>query len=68
MSKLDISTESIIVVTISDLKKGDIILNLGEVLEIEESPELYAVIIHRMNQKHVIKFEKDTDLYLSTAI
>lgn len=66
MSKLETSTESIIVVAISDLKTGDFVLNLGEVLEIEESVEFYAVIIFRMNQKHVIKFEKDTQLYLST--
>lgn len=64
MSNLKLNTE-IITTAISDLKPGDIILNLGEVLEIEENPEIYSIIIFRMNQKQVFKFEKNINLYLA---
>ncbi|MNY17368.1 hypothetical protein D3C86_1506860 [compost metagenome] len=64
MPNLKFNQELIEVKAISDLKPGDHILNLGEVLEIEESPEMYAIIIFRMTQKQVFKFEKDMNLYL----
>ena len=64
MPHLKFNPELIEVRAISELKPGDNILNLGEVLEIEESPEMYAVIIFRMTQKQVFKFEKDMNLYL----
>lgn len=64
MQHLKFNPELIEVKAISELKPGDKILNLGEVLEIEESPEIYAVIIFRMTQKQVFKFEKDISLYL----
>lgn len=36
-----------------------ILVNLGRVLEIEEHSEHYCLIVDRMNEKQVIKFEKD---------
>lgn len=64
MPHLKFNPELIQIKPISALRPGDKLLNLGEVLEIEESPEIYALIIYRMTQKQVFKFEKDTSLYL----
>ena len=64
MPHLKFNTEFIQIKPISMLKAGDKLLNLGEVLEIEEGTEMYAVIVYRMTQKQVFKFEKDTSLYL----
>ncbi|MDR6782045.1 hypothetical protein ABIE26_001466 [Pedobacter africanus] len=64
MPHLKFNPELIQIKPISALKPGDKLLNLGEVLEIEESPEIYAVIIYRLTQKQVFKFERDTNLYL----
>lgn len=64
MPHLKFNTELIQIKPISALKPGDKLLNLGEVLEIEESDEIYTVIIYRMTQKQVFKFEKGTSLYL----
>ncbi|ACU04577.1 MULTISPECIES: hypothetical protein [Pedobacter] len=68
MSNLKSHTEPIEIKSISDLEQGDKIINLGKVLEIEESAEFYAIIILRMNQKQVFKFEKNTSLYLSKEV
>ncbi|WP_316811717.1 hypothetical protein [Pedobacter heparinus] len=68
MSNLKSSTEVIAVKAISDLEPGDSILNLGEVLEIEENKEIYSIIILRMNQKQVFKFEKNICLYVSKEV
>lgn len=68
MSNLKSNNEVIIIKAISELRTGDSILNLGEVLEIEENAETYAIIILRMNQKQVFKFEKDISLYIHTTI
>lgn len=68
MSNLKSHIEPIEIKVISDLALGDKIINLGKVLEIEESAEFYAIIILRMNQKQVFKFEKDVSLYLSKEV
>jgi hypothetical protein len=44
---------------ISEVSKGLLIANLGEVLEVEEHEQCFMLIISRMNEKQVIKFEKD---------
>lgn len=46
-------------VHISAIETGAILVNLGTLLEIEEYPQHYCLIIARMNEKQVIKFEKD---------
>jgi hypothetical protein len=68
MPNLTYHTELIELKAISALEKGDHILNLGEVLEIEEGKEIYSIIVLRMNQKQVFKFEKDIHLYISKAV
>lgn len=65
MPHLEFNPELIRIKAISELQPGDKLLNLGEVIEIEEGPEIYAVIIYRMSQKQVFKFEKDASLYFS---
>ncbi|SMD10047.1 hypothetical protein [Pedobacter nyackensis] len=49
---------------ISDIAKGDIIANLGEVLEVTEHDEHFHFVINRLKQKQVLKFEKDKFLIL----
>lgn len=49
-------------VHISKIKTGVVLANLGELLEIEERDDCYALIISRMNEKQVFKFEKNTEL------
>jgi hypothetical protein len=44
---------------ISKIKKYDILVNLGSVLEIEELERYYYFIISRVDQKQVIKFDKE---------
>lgn len=46
-------------VHISKIKAGVFLANLGELLEIEERDEYYALVISRMKEKQVFKFEKD---------
>lgn len=49
---------------ISDIIKGDIIANLGEVLEVEQHNEHVNFVIKRLNEKQVLKFEADMYLIL----
>jgi hypothetical protein len=44
---------------ISKVESGMILVNLGRILEIEEHSGHYALIVERMNEKQVIKFDKD---------
>lgn len=46
------------VVYISEIKKGNMLINLGKVLEIDEHPNHTNLIIFRLNEKHVVKFGK----------
>lgn len=47
------------VARIREIAKGDIVINLGEVLEIDIHSNYINLIISRLNQKQVIKFEKN---------
>jgi hypothetical protein len=58
MPKL-INLSSVKTVPIHKIAKGDIVVNLGEVLEIDEYPNHTNLIIFRLNEKQVIKFKKD---------
>jgi len=49
---------------ISDITTGDIIANLGEVLEVAEHDEHFHFVINRLREKQVLKFEKDKFLIL----
>lgn len=49
-------------VHVSKIEAGVVLANLGKLLEIEERNDYYTLIISRMNEKQVFKFEKDTVL------
>ena len=44
---------------ISKIETGNIVVNLGVVMEIEELTEYYSLIISRLNEKQVFKFDKE---------
>ena len=43
-------------INVKDLKIGNTLINLGEVLEIEDHPSYYSIVILRNNEKQVHKF------------
>jgi predicted transcriptional regulator of viral defense system len=47
---------------ISEIDRGDYLVNLGPVLEKEDLITHYNIIIDRLNEKQVIKFQRDTVL------
>jgi len=46
----------LIFVELNDLQINDLILNLGTVLETWPGTEEYSVVIHRLDEKQVIRF------------
>lgn len=52
-------------INISELQQDDFIVNLGEVLEIEELPNTFTVVISRMSEKQVFTFKKDEILLIT---
>ena len=52
-------------INLKDLKIGDTLLNLGEVLEIEEHPVFYSIVIFRNNEKQVFKFLEKQKLFIN---
>lgn len=49
---------------ISEVKVGEMVANLGEILEIEHTVDFYSLIIARLGEKQVIKFNRQTSLIL----
>ncbi|MGY0039302.1 hypothetical protein [Pedobacter sp. NJ-S-72] len=49
-------------VPVSDIEVGDFLVNLGSVIETERLDTHYNIIIARLNEKQVLKFERDTIL------
>jgi hypothetical protein len=47
------------VVHISKIEKNNIVVNLGLVLETEELDKHYNLVISRLNEKQVMKFDKE---------
>ena len=47
-------------IPIEELKTGDFVINLGEVVEIDKFPNHIDLIILRLNEKYVIKFSLET--------
>jgi hypothetical protein len=43
----------------SKIEKHDILVNLGSVLEIEELEKHYSIIVDRLDERQVIKFDKE---------
>ncbi len=51
-------------ISISTLVAGDILVNLGNVLEISEEAEAYCLVIERMQERQVWRFRKDEELFI----
>ena len=62
--KTQLAPESVRETSVSNLKEGDFIVNLGEILEIDELTNLYSIVILRNNQKQVFTFNKNDRLLL----
>lgn len=52
------------VLPIAKVQPGQIIANLGEVLETEECLDFFSFVIRRMNENQVLKFEKNLHLII----
>lgn len=48
--------------SIYEIKKGDYLVNLGSVIDTEKLDTHYNIIIDRLNEKQVLRFERDTVL------
>jgi hypothetical protein len=51
-------------IQISNIQVGAFIVNLGVILEIDQKDNFINLVISRMNEKQVIKFEKDASLII----
>ena len=51
-------------VVISDLIVGNILINLGEVIEISEMENCYSLVISRMGQRQVWTFDKGIEMVI----
>ncbi len=58
------SLASLKIKQISEIEVGAFVVNLGQVIEIEKQENHYNLIISRLREKQVIKFEKDTSLVI----
>lgn len=58
------SIPEIKITQISEVKIGETVANLGEILEIEKAADFYSLIIARLGEKQVIKFKKQTFLLI----
>jgi len=67
MSNVTSQPAEIYTKVISEVEVGEIVANLGEILEIEEAANAYALVISRLGEKQVIKFEKQTLLILISS-
>lgn len=52
-------------VPISEIQEGDYVLNLGTVIEVEKKVTYYNLIIARVGEKQVIKFNPDVVLLIT---
>jgi len=51
-----------LIVNINKLCIDDILINIGKVLEIEEKPDCFSLVIERMDQKQIWTFKKHDSL------
>jgi len=52
------------IIPISNVIKGQVLINLGEVIEIDSYPTHINLIISRLNEKQVVKFGKEVSLVI----
>lgn len=60
--KTNLAPSSLKEISMASLKTGDLIINLGEVLEIDEQVNIYSIVVFRNNQKQVFTFSKTDQL------
>lgn len=53
-------------ISISNLVAGDIIVNLGTLLEIIENEDSFSLVIDRMEQRQVWNFNKTEELIIKS--
>lgn len=61
-----VNTPQVLYKHISQLVIGDVLANLGEVLEIEHHTTRYSLVVLRLNEKQVIKYDNEAYLLIST--
>ncbi|RAJ31729.1 hypothetical protein [Pedobacter cryoconitis] len=64
MSNPNIKVDMLNIKHISEVEIGDVVANLGEILEIERTLIHYVLVISRLNEKQVVKFDKNSDMVL----
>lgn len=62
MNDLTERSQNLKTIPISNLSIGDSLINLGIVLEILERHDCYSLVIDRMEERQVWKFNKTEDL------
>ncbi|ETZ20352.1 hypothetical protein [Pedobacter sp. V48] len=53
-------------IRISNLAAGDILVNLGTLLEIIENEDSFSLVIDRMEQRQVWNFNKTEELFIKS--
>jgi hypothetical protein len=53
-------------ISISNLAAGDILVNLGTLLEIIENEDSFSLVIDRMEQRQVWNFNKTEELFIKS--
>ncbi|TKC03896.1 hypothetical protein [Pedobacter frigoris] len=59
-------SEQLTTLPISELRVGDQLINLGPVLEINELADSFSLVIDRMQERQVWRFNKDEELLISS--
>jgi hypothetical protein len=59
MELMNFPSETSRKINISELQVGDILINLGEVLEVISVEDRFSLVISRMNEKQVLHFNAD---------
>lgn len=68
MNYLPESLPDLKTISISSLTAGDIIVNLGIVLEIIENEDHFSLVIDRMEQRQVWNFNKTEDVIIKSYL
>ena len=62
MNSVPEPTADLKTIDISEIAIGDILVNLGPVLEITEREDSFSLVIERMQERQVWRFNKDEEL------
>lgn len=59
-------SEQLTTILISELRIGDQLINLGRVIEITELADSFSLVIERMQERQVWRFNKNEGLLISS--